>query len=108
MSFELIATPSFRKDIKKLGKKYPSLKVDLGELFESLKSNPIQGTPLGNHCYKIRLAISSKGKGKSGGARVVTYLHITESTIYLLTVFDKSDQENIPNADLKRLLDQIQ
>lgn len=107
MSFEIIATPSFRKEIKKLSKRYPSIKTDISKLFDSLRISPTQGTSLGNHCYKIRLAISSKGKGKSGGARVVTYLHVTESVVYLLSIFDKSDKENISNADLKRLIEQI-
>jgi len=65
MSYNLIAVPTFRKELKKLAKKYPSLKNDLTLLFESLEENPTQGTSLGRNCYKIRLAITSKGKGKS-------------------------------------------
>ena len=72
MSYELIAIPNFKREIKKLAKKYPSLKNDFAQLLESLQEEPAQGTPLGNNCYKIRMAISSKGKGKSGGSRVIT------------------------------------
>ena len=62
---------SFEKDAKVLIKKYASLKQELFNLGRKLANNPTLGTPLGKDCYKIRLAIKSKGKGKSGGARVV-------------------------------------
>ena len=72
-----------------MAKKYQSLKTDLALLFKSLEENPMQGTPLGKNCYKIRLAISSKGKGKSGGARVITNFVISEEflTFVVLYVF---------------------
>lgn len=72
MNFEVIATPRFKRDIKNLYKKYPSIEADFLNLIELLEQSPEQGTALGNHCFKIRLAITSKGKGKSGGARVIT------------------------------------
>ena len=61
----ILSTPLFGREAKALLKKYPSLADDLELLFESLQNNPLQGTPLGNDCYKIRLAIKSKGKGKN-------------------------------------------
>lgn len=67
MKFKVIAVPTFKKEIKKLAKRYPSLKDDLGNLFKSLETNPKQGIALGKNCYKMRLAIKSKGKVKSGG-----------------------------------------
>ena len=73
MSYNVIPTPDFRRMFKKLAKKYPSLKSDLQSLIEILAENPATGTNLGHNLYKIRLAISSKGKGKSGGARVITF-----------------------------------
>jgi mRNA-degrading endonuclease RelE of RelBE toxin-antitoxin system len=69
---------SFEKDLKKLAKKYNSLKLDLRALLNELKTNPNQGTSLGRNCYKIRLAITSKGKGKSGGARIITHIVIRD------------------------------
>jgi len=72
MSYNIIAVPTFKKELKRLAKKYHSLKTDLAKLFESLARNPTQGTNLGNNCYKIRVAITSKGKGKSGGARLIS------------------------------------
>ena len=80
MNYNIIAVPTFRKELKKLAKKYHSLKADLALLFESLENNPEQGTALGKNCYKIRLAIASKGKGKSGGARLITNFVIATST----------------------------
>ncbi len=65
MSYSILPTPDFEKVLRRLVKKYPSLKKEYGELVISLKENPIQGDPLGKNCYKIRIAIKSKGKGKS-------------------------------------------
>ena len=107
MSFELIATPRFRRDIKKLVKKYASLKTEVSILFNSLAVDPKQGTLLGNECYKIRLAIASKGKGKSGGARIITNIMVSEGVVYLLTIYDKSEKENISDKELKELLAEL-
>lgn len=104
MSYNIIAVPTFRKELKRLAKKYNSLKTDLATLFESLEENPVQGTSLGRNCYKIRLAISSKGKGKSGGARLITNIVIEEETVYLLSIYDKSDKENLSDKELNELL----
>lgn len=107
MSYSIVALPIFRKKLKQLAKKYPSLKTDLAILFESLETNPIQGISLGKNCYKIRLAISSKGKGKSGGARLITNFVIADETVYLLSIYDKSDIENLSNKELSELLEQV-
>jgi mRNA-degrading endonuclease RelE of RelBE toxin-antitoxin system len=104
MSYRVIALPRFRKDIKFLAKKYPSIKNDYSRLIETLAKNPQQGISIGNNCFKIRLSIESKGKGKSGGARVITYVQVTKTTVYLLTIYDKSKQENITEKELSDLL----
>ena len=72
MSYNIYTTDFFDKELKKLAKKYPSIKDDYKVLIDSLKEVPKQGQPLGKDCYKIRLAITSKGKGKSGGCRIIT------------------------------------
>lgn len=72
MSLRIEALPNFTRELKQLKKKYPSILTDLQTLLAELSVNPKQGTSLGNNCYKIRLAIQSKGQGKSGGARVIT------------------------------------
>lgn len=76
-------------------------------LHKSLRANPKQGVALGNDCFKIRLAIKSKGKGKSSGARVVTYVKVIEETIFLLTIYDKSDMVNISENELNKLLKEL-
>ena len=107
MSYSIIAVPRFEKELKRLAKKHPSLKKEFIELVQSLKLQPKQGTPLGNHCYKVRLSIASKGKGKSGGARVITYVHVLQTSVYLLSIFDKSEQDNISDKDLISLISGI-
>jgi hypothetical protein len=107
MNYEIIATPRFRRDIKRLSKKYPSLKLEFSNLITILENSPEQGSALGNNCFKIRLAISSKGKGKSGGARVITHIIVADSQVFLLTMYDKSEKENISDKELQELLNQI-
>ena len=104
MSYNIIAIPTFKKELKRMAKKYHSLKSDLEFLFESLEENPTQGTHLGKNCYKIRVAIASKGKGKSGGAREITNFVVTDDTVFLLSIYDKSDKENLTDKELEELL----
>lgn len=104
MSYKVISIPWFEKELKRLVKKYPSLKKEYIEFVHVLMQKPDEGTSLGNNCYKIRIAIASKGKGKSGGARVITHLQVTKTTVYLLTIFDKSELENITDKELAALL----
>ncbi|WP_157493898.1 type II toxin-antitoxin system RelE/ParE family toxin [Fulvivirga imtechensis] len=89
-------------------KKYPSLRTELKELGDKLAEEPTFGTSIGNNCYKIRLAIASKGKGKSGGARVITYVYVTGETVFLLSIYDKSNKENITDKELLDLLKKIE
>jgi mRNA-degrading endonuclease RelE of RelBE toxin-antitoxin system len=105
MSYNLIPTRRFEKELKRLNKKYPSVKNEFAELVNLLSNNPESGTFLGNNCYKIRFSIESKGKGKSGGARVITYLYIETETVYLLTIYDKSEKEDLKPNELKDIID---
>jgi hypothetical protein len=107
MSYSVATIPLFDKQAKRLAKKYPSLKADLAGLFESLADNPSQGVALANNFYKIRLAISSKGKGKSGGARVITYVKVTQTTIFLASIFDKSEKSTITEKELQEIFNVI-
>jgi mRNA-degrading endonuclease RelE of RelBE toxin-antitoxin system len=104
MSYKIETLSTFRKEAKKLIKKYPSLKNELANLGKQLSLNPSIGISLGNNCYKIRLSVASKGKGKSGGARVITHFYIEKDTVFLLSIFDKSNQENISDNEIKALL----
>lgn len=107
MSYKIETIRTFDKQIKRLSKKHSSIKKDLLELVYDLMANPHKGTPLGKNCFKIRLSMRSKGKGKSGGARVITYVQIIDETIYLLTIYDKSEKENLNEGEIDALLDEI-
>ena len=85
-------------------KKYPSIKSDLILLIELLENNPQKGVSLGKDCFKIRMAISSKGKGKKGGSRVITCVKVVASTVFLLSIFDKSVKEGFSDKELNELL----
>jgi mRNA-degrading endonuclease RelE of RelBE toxin-antitoxin system len=104
MSYKVQSIAVFEKQTKRLLKKYPSLKVELLQLVQSLKQNPEQGTSIGRSCFKIRIAIASKGKGKRGGARVITNFVITDDTVYLLSIYDKSEKDNLSDKELLELL----
>ncbi len=104
MNYKVISIPFFDRQFKRLAKKFPSLKGDFQELVNSLVENPTQGESIGKGSYKIRLSISSKGKGKSGGARVITYILIQSEAVYLLSIYDKSEQSSISNDELKSLI----
>jgi len=69
-------------------------------LAQQLVQQPQMGTPLGHDCFKIRMAITAKGKGKSGGARVITHVQVTKEHIFLLSIYDKSEAENITDKEL--------
>jgi len=107
MNYNIIPNERFRKEAKRLIKKYPTLKDELIELNSLLTKTPDLGTSLGNNTYKVRLAIKSKGKGKSGGARVITYLLTEEKEIYLLTIFDKSEFDSIDDKSLKNIIQSL-
>ena len=107
MSFEVKTISYFEKEFKRLHKKYPSLNSDLFKLISQLESDPTLGAFLGKGFYKIRLNISSKGKGKSGGGRIITCVKIVQSVVYLASIYDKSEKPDISDSELKFLATQI-
>ena len=82
--------------------------MEFKELIEEITKNPKFGTSIGNNCYKIRIAIESKGKGKSGGARAITYVYVESETVYLLTIYDKSEKENLKPTELKMMVENLE
>jgi mRNA-degrading endonuclease RelE of RelBE toxin-antitoxin system len=104
MGYSIKTISVFEKQARRLSRKYPSLKKDLLELVLLLKENPETGTSLGNNCYKIRMAISSKSKGKSGGARIITHIVVADQFVYLLSIYDKSEKTDLTDGELKQLL----
>jgi mRNA-degrading endonuclease RelE of RelBE toxin-antitoxin system len=100
-------TRKFIRETKHLNKKFPSFRSDLAAKMAEVLENPHEGESIGQSCYKVRMAITSKGKGKSGGSRIITCVKIERDTIYLLTIYDKSEREDISDDELKQLLKQI-
>jgi mRNA-degrading endonuclease RelE of RelBE toxin-antitoxin system len=104
MSYKIELTDNFKKEAKKLIKKYASLSVEIAELGERLSKNPTLGDHLGNDVYKIRLAISSKGKGKSGGARIISFVKIIDQTVYLTSIYNKGEINTLTDKVIKELI----
>jgi mRNA-degrading endonuclease RelE of RelBE toxin-antitoxin system len=104
MSYNVELSANFKKEAKRLIKKYPSLKTELSELFNELEENPTTGTPLGNDIYKIRLAVASKNKGKSGGARVLSFVKVIQTTVLLFSIYSKGEKDTISDKEIEELL----
>ena len=100
MSFAVESSLLFRRQAKRLLKKYPSLVLELEDLIASLAEKPRQGVALGKDLYKIRLAIRSKGAGRSGGARVITCLKVVSERVILAAIYDKSELDNLTDREL--------
>jgi hypothetical protein len=98
----------FKREIKQLIKKYPSLKIDISALIAELEVNPTLGEPLGKNRYKIRLKITSKGKGKSGGGRVITLVEFIDDQLWLLSMYDKADISSVSDAFLDQLANNLE
>ncbi len=107
MSYNVKTIDVFEQQAKRLAKKYASLKNELIALVNELKENPEMGTAIGNKCFKIRLSIASKGKGKSGGARIITNVVVIDKVVYLLSIYDKSEKENLSDKELQQLLTNV-
>jgi hypothetical protein len=104
MSFEVVTTEFFERNFKKLSKKYPSLKNDLREVIIILRNTPTLGQALGKDCYKVRISIKSKGKGKSGGGRLITCFKVSGNSVFLIALYDKSEMESLADIELDELL----
>ncbi|MBQ3688583.1 MAG: addiction module toxin RelE [Bacteroidales bacterium] len=100
----------FERRAKVLSKKYRSFEDDYNAFLDYLEENPFSGTALGHSMYKHRMPITSKGKGKSGGARVITYnVKQTDESIVitLMTIYDKSEISNVSDTYLKSLVKEV-
>ncbi|OFX18407.1 MAG: addiction module toxin RelE [Bacteroidetes bacterium GWA2_31_9] len=110
MANKVTPTPYFENKYKKLSKKFPSLGSELLNLENELKENPTLGESLGANIYKVRIASKDKGKGKSGGFRIITYLvHEVKNSIeiFLITIYDKSEESSISISSLKKIVKMI-
>ena len=107
MNYNILVTSNFKKEAKQLKKKYSSLASEIKALIIKLEKEPKSGIAIGKNCYKIRLAIKSKGKGKSGGARIITLVKIIDKEVHLLSIFDKSKKENISDHNINIFINSI-
>ena len=103
MKYSVTTTSKFEKQLSRLAKKYTSITTDIRELGISLSENPFQGDGLGKDMYKVRMAITSKARGKSGGARIITLVLVTKSEVRLLAIYDKSEMDTLSDDELKNL-----
>jgi mRNA-degrading endonuclease RelE of RelBE toxin-antitoxin system len=106
MNYEVIATVDFERHLRRLSKKYSSMLKDYAKFLEELLANPEMGDKLDGNTRKVRMAIASKNKGKSGGARVITchvLINIENTKIYLLTIYDKGEQDSISSKEIEML-----
>jgi mRNA-degrading endonuclease RelE of RelBE toxin-antitoxin system len=99
MSYSVKSLPDFDKEVKRIAKKHKGIKSDIAKLIDDLEENPTMGTDLGRNVYKIRLSISGTNKGKSGGARVITYVVVLSEIVYLSEIYLKSEHDTV-DADL--------
>jgi mRNA-degrading endonuclease RelE of RelBE toxin-antitoxin system len=107
MSYKIILTNNFKREAKRLINKYPSLDGELDELGSILESNPTIGEPMGNNVYKIRLGIRSKGKGKRGGARVMTQVKVIKEIVYLFSIYNKGEKDDLSDDEIRNLIKEI-
>ena len=107
MSYKVETTHNFDQEAKRLSRKYKSLKSEIAKLVSQLEKNPTTGTHLGNNIYKIRMAIASKGKGKRGGARVMSYVKIVNETVYLFSIYSKGEKDDISDEEIQKLIKDI-
>jgi len=107
MNYRIIPSDEFKKNVKNLSKKYRNIKQDIELLAEELFENPFMGTELGNNTYKVRIKNRDNNKGKSAGYRVITYVVDAENKIYFVSIYSKSEQDNILDAELKNLIENL-
>jgi len=106
MSYSVKTIPDFDKGFKRIAKKHKGIISNLAKLIDDLEVNPTMGTDLGQNVYKSRMSISGTNKGKSGGARVITYVVLIKEIVYLSEIYLKNEQDTV-DADIviKRLKD---
>lgn len=111
MKIEIITTPEFDKEYKRLKKKYQSLPSDLEAFEQALIENPSLGVDLGSNFRKVRLAIRTKNKGKSGGGRIITYsmlVNVSNTKIVLVVIYDKGEEQSISDTRIKEIISKFE
>ncbi|HIT15642.1 MAG TPA: type II toxin-antitoxin system RelE/ParE family toxin [Candidatus Avimuribaculum pullicola] len=107
MEYRIKTSKAFDREIKRLSKRYHSMADDYERLLNEIEGNPHLGTDLGGGLRKIRMAITSKGRGKSDGARVITFtvvVSVAEAEINLLYIYDKAERSSISKKEIAQLI----
>lgn len=110
MNYKIIPQPTFLRELRTLLKKYRNLKNDLQKFNDFLLENPLSGVDLGGGLRKVRMPISDKNKGKSHGARVITYTYFIDNQngiINLIFIYDKQERDSISKQEIKQILDNL-
>lgn len=107
MRYNIISTRRFEKELKRLAKKFPSLKNEFAKLIDNITDNPEAGTFIGNNCYKIRWLLAAKEKAKVA-VQGYTYLYIETETVYLLTIYDKGEKADLKPNELKEMIESLE
>lgn len=108
MSYKIVPTDNFSRELKRLTKKYPSLKQKIKEFSNELLDNPAIGTPIGHSCYKVRLSTPDKPGGKSRGFRIITYIVSPKEIIFLLSIYDKSEVATLKDWEIKLIIKELE
>ena len=106
MGFNVLFSSAFKKELKRIAKKHRPILKDINQLIDDLADEPSLGTDLGQNVYKIRMAISGTSKGKSGGARIITYVKFINESVILAEIYLKNEHDTV-NVDtvINRLKD---
>ena len=107
MNYKVIPTPEFIKNLKILKKKYKNIKSDVLKLANELEKNPTMGVELGKNIFKIRVKNSDNNRGKSAGYRTITYSLNEKREVFLVTIYSKSEKENILGSELRELIEKL-
>jgi mRNA-degrading endonuclease RelE of RelBE toxin-antitoxin system len=94
----VIVLPRFERDSERLHRRYKNVYRDITPIIKDLQAGKTPGdriSGVSHMVYKVRLANTSAKRGKSGGFRALYYVKTADS-IYLLTIYSKTDQNSIP------------
>lgn len=99
-------TAKFQRNLRTLARKYRSIRQDIQPIIEQLEAGELPGDQIsgvGYTIFKLRVKNSDIQKGKSGGYRVIYYLK-TSTNIILLTIYTKSEQEDISAEEIQQII----
>ncbi len=99
----------FRRDIKRLYKKYRHIQTDVQPLIQQLEQGETPGDQMqgvGYAVYKVRVQNSDVEKGKSGGYRVIYYVK-TDALTMLITMYSKSEMKDVSTDQIRQIIEEL-